>query len=375
MRILFVCAAGTAAGKERQTLAFMKFLKGRGHEVFCAVSSWNDGGFPALLNKESITYETIRLGFISISLQWRAVRMTAHQIIYLPSLWWNYRRLLRSWNPDIVVHSSFEHVLALGPFFGKGPNVFHVHDIFPESKRARRLFQVIGKNCDLFIGVSKSVCQNLVKLGQPEDKIRLVYNGIETPDVELVRHIQGDTISIGIVGQIGPWKGHEVLIQALSKLKALNWRLSIVGSGAPSNIDHVRQLLVAHDLTDRAQLSGSKDGLQQIYGDLDLVCVPSLVSESFGLAAAEPGLFGLPVIVSNLGGLPEIVVDGETGLVFPPGDSEALSAAIASLLTNPSRMLFLGAAARTRVLELFSINSTGMQMENVFRSIRNDPKR
>ncbi len=370
MRILFVCAAGRVAGKEKQTLALMKYLRGKGHDVYCAMSAWNDGGFQPLLTEAGIPFDTIRLGFISVNLRWDHIRMTLHQLIYVPYLWWKYRSLLRKWKPEVVVHCSFEHLLVLGPVLGRGLHVFHVHDVFPVSSMSRRLFRRFNSNCQRFVGVSKFVCQNLIDLGVQHDKIAMVYNGVELPKAPFVRSPSGTRVNIGIAGQLGPWKGHDVLLDALAQLKAYDWRLFIIGTGSPAYQTSLEEKIRASGIEDRVEFTGHRSGLQQIYGSLDLVCVPSLVSEAFGLAAAEPGFFGLPVIASNLGGLPEVVLDGTTGLTFTPGDSTALAAAIESLVKAPERMVSLGNAARDRAHRLFSISSTGNQMESILQELR-----
>jgi glycosyltransferase involved in cell wall biosynthesis len=89
----------------------------------------------------------------------------------------------------------------------------------------------------------------------------------------------------------------------------------------------------------------------------DLCVVPSTWAEAFGLAALEPMAHGIPVIASNAGGLPEVVVDGETGLLVPPGDEAALEAALRRLLDDPAERIRMGENGRRRAATYFTRES------------------
>lgn len=359
MKIMFVCAAGIVAGKERQNLESLKFLRDSGHEVFCITSSWGDGEFPKLLAANNIPFKRLRLGFVALSLRPVNIKMTLHQLLYVPSLWVKYKRVLRSFKPDVVVHCNFEHVLLLLPVFGRTRNIYQVHDVFPETNRYRSLFNLFNKHLQGFIGVSKYVCNGLLNYGIPREKIKLVYNGVPAP--KSIDKVRNDTCVIGIVGQIGVWKGHDVLIDALQNLLHLSWKLKIVGFGEQSYTDQLKKKISSYGMNDRVEFVGRRSGIENIYRDLDLVCVPSLVKESFGLVAAEPGFLGIPVIASDRGGLSEIVINGETGIIVPPGDVQALSVALDKLITDPRLRSRYGEAALQHVKK-FSINSTGSLM-------------
>src|SRR6185436_3552687 len=107
MRVIFFSGAGLVAGKERQLLNVMAQFSEVGHDVFCVMSSWGAAEYAALLKDHGIPYKRMRIGFISKTLTFDAIRMTLHQLIYVPALWINYRRLLREFKPDAVVHTNF----------------------------------------------------------------------------------------------------------------------------------------------------------------------------------------------------------------------------------------------------------------------------
>jgi glycosyltransferase involved in cell wall biosynthesis len=100
------------------------------------------------------------------------------------------------------------------------------------------------------------------------------------------------------------------------------------------------------------ELRGHLEDLVPFYQGLDVLVLPSL-AEGFGLVAAEAGACGVPVVATRASSLPEIIEDGATGLLVPPGDAHALAAALAHVLRDDELAARLGAAARTRVARLF----------------------
>jgi len=107
-------------------------------------------------------------------------------------------------------------------------------------------------------------------------------------------------------------------------------------------------------LGDRLRLLGFRSDLARIYAALDVVVLPSH-SEGMPLAALEAMAAARPVVASQVGGLPEVVVDGETGLLFPPGNRRALVEALGALLADPGRRRRLGLSGRRRYEERFTL--------------------
>jgi glycosyltransferase involved in cell wall biosynthesis len=362
MKVVFICSAGLVSGKERQTLGLMSELRRRGHHIHCVVSSWSSGAFLKLLQAENIPHSRMRIGFISKSLNWPAIRMSLHQLIYVPSLWRDYRHLIRTFRPDAVVHTNFHHLFLLLPVLGATKQVFHVHDFFSPGRFMKRLFRSFNKQVSAFIGVSKFICDSLPVLGVSPEKVKLVYNGVVLEGSN-TNETTGDDMVVGIVGQIGPWKGHEVLLRALAAVGSLRWKLHVIGEGPEPFVTFLKDLSAELGISSRIEFKGSVAGLENIYRGLNIVCVPSTSPESFGLAAVEPGFFGIPVICTSVGALPEVVQHKVTGLVVPPGDVVALSASLQLLILEREVRSSLGAAAIIRVSELFRMDNTAKAFE------------
>jgi len=140
MKVLVVCGAGYVSGLEVVTLSLIEGLRKRGHEVRCIATTWGDGDFAARLTAKHITYIRLPLGFISKTLTWPAVRMTLDQLRKLPQLWLGYYRYTREFEPDIILHSNFQHIFLLWLFLNRGRNFYHVHNAFSRTKFYQALF-------------------------------------------------------------------------------------------------------------------------------------------------------------------------------------------------------------------------------------------
>src|SRR6266496_902522 len=249
MRILFICGAGYKYGKEIIVLSLLDGLRKRGHEVACVTSSWSDGKFVEELTRLAIPYEKMPLGFISKQLSGTAIRMTLEQVKMLPQLWRAYRKFLKEFEPDIIVHSTFHHLVVLWPILSGCRNIFHVHDYFFPTKFYRNVLSLIQGRVQGFIGVSEFIATSLATAGIPRGKIGCVLNGVSVNPSINGTNKKGDWancesnnkaegLRIGIIGQIGPWKGHDDFLAALRALRELNkpFQAKIFGDGDPAYI-------------------------------------------------------------------------------------------------------------------------------------------
>jgi glycosyltransferase involved in cell wall biosynthesis len=364
---MFVCAAGYVYGKELLTLELMKELRERGHEIHCIRTSWSNGEFEKLLNQASIPSTTYPLGFISKQLSWSTVGMTLDQLRKLPSLWLGYRKSLKTYHPEVVVHTNFHHLILLWPILNGTINVFHVHECFPSTRFYKFVFGAIARRLRLFIAVSQFVAASLAELGIPKHKISHVLNGISLDDQSkgrIEKSDQDSPVAIGIIGQVGEWKGHDDLVEALSLLKdeGLEFKCRIFGDGDPVYANELRQRIISHGLFDLVEWSGVVRDRNSIYSLIDLCVVPTRSSEPYGLVAAEASLNSIPVVASNQGGLPEIVIDEQTGYLVDSGSAIQLAQKLRLLIESKPLRDRMGAAGRVHALE----NLTSARMVRQF---------
>lgn len=205
---------------------------------------------------------------------------------------------------------------------------------------------------DLHIAVSRYIADRLVVSDLvPPDRVVTVHNGV---DLDLFRPADSPGRHIASVAYMRAEKGVGVLLEALVELgrRGLHPPCKLVGDGPM--LDEYRRYAGRAGL-DRVEFTGLRDDVHEILRGAALTVVPSIWPEAFSNAAAESQACGVPVVASAVGGLPEVVEHGVTGLLVPPGRPEALTDAIESLLGDPGRLAAMGRAARQRAERLFGL--------------------
>lgn len=338
----------------------LKGFASDGNEVYCITSSWGNGQFEALLSEENIPYSKMRLGFISKTFSRSAVGMTIIQAFHWPKLLVNYTKLLSRFKPDVVIHSTFHHLFMLYPVLKqqKIVNIYHSHESINTSNFYKRLFSFFDKKINLFVGVSDFVSKKLKDLGISAGKVKTIHNGLEAKNSTFQKMQNNDVFTIGIVGQVGKWKGHEDLILALEILKSTRpgslFKLFIFGHGKSEFVEELKALIHAKNLQAFIEWKGFVNDLPDIYGDLNVLCVPTRTEEPFATSALEAGLFGIPVIVTRKGGFPEIVNQGYNGFIINPNVPEEIAAALIILIDDPALVVKMGLNHHELVARLFT---------------------
>lgn len=350
MKILFVCGAGLVYGKEIITLSLAEGLRERGHDVRCAISSWSgDGEYARRLESLSIPFVRLPLGFISKTMNRRALGMTVETLGKTPKLWLGYRRCLKEFQPDVVVHSTLHHIFHVWPFLNPRNTFFHVHDPFAPTKFYRRLFRLLSLRLRAFIGVSRYIEQSIIELGISAEKVFSVLNGV-TPESSVENGNQsrsradsahksngnGTPVKIGIVGQVGEWKGHDDFVESLKGLKKaeLSFSAMIIGEGHPTYIAALKKKIESYQLTEQVRWVGPLKTPREIFSSIDICVVPSRSQDPCPTVALETAHFGVPIVATRRGGLPEIVQDGRTGYLVDAESPAQLAEKLKLLIQN-----------------------------------------
>jgi glycosyltransferase involved in cell wall biosynthesis len=281
--------------------------------------------------------------------------------------------ILRDFRADIV--HSHEFTMAIyGAAAARRAGARHVITMhgglyYSLKWRRRAALRWAVRRSDALVGVSAATAGALRHyLG--DARVHVIPNGIplRTGARDRVRRelaIAPGELLIVSVGNLYPVKGHAVLIDALATLRDRSgWRLAIAGRGEEE--PRLRAQAAAAGIADRIHLLGFRDDIADVLAAGDLFAMPSL-SEGLPLALVEAMSFGLPVVVSRVGGVPEVVTDGDEGLLVPPSDPAALAAAIRSLLDDTALRSRQGDAARTRALRDFAIGTMVDRYERLYR--------
>jgi len=179
---------------------------------------------------------------------------------------------------------------------------------------------------------------------------------------------------VGFLGRLEPRKGIEDLIVAARRFLRGRTRASVTIVGAPSEsappgyVASLRAAARASGVMDRISFSGWRDDSGEALAEFDVVCVPSH-AEPYGTVAAEAAARGVPVVATRVGGLREVVVDGATGTLVPPGNPQALAAAIAPFLDDLALRARVGAAARERALRAFAPGPYADRVDALLREV------
>src|SRR5438093_544754 len=353
-----ICGAGLIGGKEIIALELAEGFQTAGRGVHVVTSSWGDRDFTRRLTEAELPFRVLPIGFISATLKLKYLAMTGEQLRRWPELLYRYRAFLRMAEPKKVIHTNWHHVLLLWPLLTPTRDLFWVHEIIPNLRHYRVLFQGLSLRLQCFVAVSNAVSQSLQRIGIPSRKIEIIYNGLSDPTANIapISTKSNDRIRLGIVGHVGEWKGHDDLLIAFRQIVP-QWptaELHIFGKGAAEYEHHLRTVVADFDIVDRVKWHGFVKDRAAIFSELDICVVPARGDEAFGMVAIEAAGFGLPVIATRQGGLSEIVEDDVTGILVPPNDPAALAEAMLRLLADSSLRRTMGSNARERMLRLFS---------------------
>jgi glycosyltransferase involved in cell wall biosynthesis len=158
----------------------------------------------------------------------------------------------------------------------------------------------------------------------------------------------------GMAAQLIARKGHDVLLEAVPTVVQAVPRARFVLFGRGPREEEIRRTILDRGLDEVVRMGGFREDLPELLPCLDLLVHPAFM-EGLGVALLEAGAAGLPVVGTRAGGIPEVVVDGRTGLLVPPGDAGALADALIQLLGDPERCAGMGREARRFVLEERSV--------------------
>ncbi len=328
-----------------------------GMRIIYVTSRWSNGAFSKRLDDLGLPHYQIRLGFISATLTFDCMRMTADQLMHLPKMLFNYWRILTRERPSSIIHTNWHHLLVLWPFLRPHRDIFWLHEVIPDKPRYARLFRILTRRLRCYVVVSQAVSDSLSRIGVPASQIRVIHNGISDPTAGFNTEDRGSTGSdIGIVGQVGAWKGHEDLIEAFAMTVGHHpsARLHIFGDHDREYTRELVELAESRSIAERIIWHGYVSDRSKIYRDIDICVVPSRFEEPFGLTALEASFFGIPVVATRKGGLSEIIIDGTTGYLVAPQVPAQLAERIDQLLESSNLRKLMGAAARMRATQQFS---------------------
>jgi glycosyltransferase involved in cell wall biosynthesis len=225
---------------------------------------------------------------------------------------------------------------------------------------------------DAVIAISRAAAAALVARGIDGARVVIVPSGVDTHsfrdlDRAAARRALGldaDAQVLAIVASLHGRKGHAVLLEALARLARHGAQPHCLAAGTGPEGQELQDLATRLGLGARMRWLGQLADVRPVLAAADVVVMPSL-AEGLGVAAIEAMAAGRPVVASAVGGLPELIADGEQGLLVPPGDPDALAGALGRCLADPALCARLAAAGRLRA-EAFSTIAMARGTEAVY---------
>lgn len=259
-------------------------------------------------------------------------------------------------------------------FYKKGSNIHNFHNMAVKSRWFERPIEnfldvLLKRSVDKFITVSNNCAESMQVRPNinGSEKVGYILNGIETLtgsiDVDgqiptLLKELNLPEISsiCLMLATYEPRKGHEFLCKIFQKViqKSPNAHLVICGYGLPEEIQVVKDLIQNYDLKNHIHLLGFRTDVPALINQSDLMLVASQESESFGLTSVEAMAQKKPVIATRIGGIPEVVVDGEGGFCFEPDDVLGYANCILELLADNDKRKELGKKGYLRYQTCFT---------------------
>jgi glycosyltransferase involved in cell wall biosynthesis len=350
VRIVHLVSDGEVAGGQVVALELARAARERGDHVAFVVPA--DGAFVDLLREERFAAHVLPL----------EGALDARSVLRL-------RGVLRAGRSELVhTHTHFS-LGVLGRVAGRlaGARVIahmHTENVF-RKRRAGRAAQVMLDNatarlCSQIVAVSEATRDALVGQGYPEPVV--VHNGVG--QAGRPEPIRPNGVPTGVpfllhIGRLAPGKGQRELIEALARLERRESVVVFVGRDLERRGAFARELEQAAEslgVRDRVVFAGFRDDVPGLLAAADVFVLPSWI-EGLPMVVLEAMAHGTPVVTTPVGGTPELVVHGETGLLVPPRDPAALAAALDELLAKPELARRLGEAGRRRVEADFSVRT------------------
>jgi glycosyltransferase involved in cell wall biosynthesis len=225
---------------------------------------------------------------------------------------------------------------------------------------------------DAVIAVSESVGRYARRIGFPADRVYVVPNGVPAQATLRPRSPPRAGWTLGTVALFRPRKGLEILLKALAHLRnaRLPVRLRAVGSfETPPYESEVKSLAARLGVEPLVAWRGFSSHVNEELSEFDLFVLPSLFGEGMPMVVLEAMAAGLPVVGTNVEGVPEVVRDGLEGLIVPPGDAAALAGAIERFITGQVRWLDMRRNGHQRQVERFSQETMTAGIAQIYRCV------
>lgn len=355
LRLMQIIAPSKVSGAEYLTVDLCRRLAARGHSV------------ELLVKANHALIEVARAAGVSTSSERFSGKLNLLAMRRL-------RRRMRAFRVDLVA-TQLSTASLWGSLAARAIGVPCVATVHALNTKTCYLF------ADRIIVVSHAVKAHLAAQGIAPRKMRVVYNGIdlsrferplsddETRAAKIELGFEADAPLIGVVAHLTRKKGHRWFLEAAAALVEVSPRAQFVFVGDGPERAALEAQVESLGLKPNVRFAGFQKEVVPWIAALDILVLPTIQKEGFGRVLVEAGAMGKPVVSTPIGGISEVVMDGETGLIVPAFDAKALLDAMSGLTKNPERRTAMGLAGRARAVNHFSIERMVSETEKVYREL------
>ncbi|MGC4043918.1 MAG: glycosyltransferase family 4 protein [Armatimonas sp.] len=304
--------------------------------------------------------------------------------------------MLRRLKAQVVHTNSLKADLygALACSLARVPVVWHVRDHIDPSYLpgpAVRIFRTLAQHWPTYVVANSQSTLDKLFLGRHKPRAvipsgidlrrSVIHDGLaahefDEADAILERKPWGNPVRIGIVGRLAEWKGQHIFLEAARQVLAAGGKAEflIAGSAMFGEADYearLKKIVSDAGIEEYVNFMGFVSDVPALLSSLDVLVHASTTPEPFGQVVIEGMAEGLPVVGTDGGGVREIIVHGENGMLVPMGDADAMAKAIQTLLADPNRARLLGRAGYLRVRRHFTAEQTARKIERVYHEILN----
>jgi glycosyltransferase involved in cell wall biosynthesis len=402
-RILFICHDGDLYGSQQSLHLIVKYLPR--DRYLCYISIARPGPLQGLLESypNTVVLHHRRLQWVKhdprtwLQKMGDVVNLLASAV---PRTLYLYNTIRREKINVVHTNSTVSLEGALAAALAGVPHIWHIRELFMEpspkfhpvlGRHLTRL--IIDRFSDTVICISEAVHRQFGPcLEEDPDKYHVLHNALEVPlesgqlpalndpHQAILKSLSAQALSLpetrglfrlGYIGRLSEGKGFHELLEAFILLRRRNAKVDLVVAGnfVDEAYEHrIREAVSAEGLEKDIHFLGYRDDLLPVYEVMDLLVVPSR-NEPFGRVVIEAMAQGVPCLGADSGGIPEIIDNGETGMLYPPGDVHTLIGLIEELMSAFWKLETIRQNARRMVCERFTIDRQIRTLDECYQSV------
>jgi glycosyltransferase involved in cell wall biosynthesis len=290
--------------------------------------------------------------------------------------------LHRQYNFEQVYSNTL--AVIVGAYWAKRkkiPHQWHIHEIFSgPAPLVKFICNLLDSTTPYPIAVSNAVARHWQPLLK-KSRVQVIHNGIpydefltDNPLAKKELGLPEDKVIIGMVGRVNPLKGQHFFLDMAERIASAHPQTHFILVGDPFSgyepiLEDLLNKIKEKKLEDRVIYLGYRTDVPALMKAMDIFVLPSIFQDPFPTVVLEAMASGKPVVATDGGGSPEMVVDGETGFLIPTGDVERGVEALEKLISNPTLREQFGKAGRERVVAEYSLNAFEEKMKSVYGRI------